>query len=135
MVEEVIELRKQLVLEYLDQILGCGKDVDGFIQFYTIKDEGKMICAMHIFVPKNNYDRYYRLDIPSRNSVQFYNALVSISLKKYPFSYQIFDKEDLLEIQISNQLTNNSVKLAFFTEKQQEIRWKNSILKVVNNIK
>lgn len=132
MIEEVIELRKQLVLEYVDQILGTGNSIDGFIQFYTIKDEKKMICAMHIFVPKSKYDRYYRLDIPSRNNIQFYNALVTSLLKKYPFSYEISDKEDLLSIKINNQLTNNSVKLDFFTEKQQENKWKNSILKVVN---
>lgn len=132
MIEEVIELRKQLVLEYVDQILETGKDINGFIQFYTIKDEKKMICAMHIFVPKSNYDRYYRLDIPSKNNIQFYNSLVSVVLKKYPFSYEIFDKSDSLEIEIHHQLTNNSVKLNFFTEKQQEIKWKNSILKVIN---
>lgn len=132
MIEEVIELRKQLVLEYVDQILETGNFIDGFIQFYTIKDEKKMVCAMHIFVPKSSYDRYYRLDIPSKNNIQFYNALVASLLKKYPFSYEISDQEDLLSIKIDNQLTNNSVKLDFFTEKQQENKWKNSILKVVN---
>lgn len=127
---KVIELRSDLVLEFLEQILTVGKEIEGLIRFYTVRLDNEMTCGMHVLVP-SKYEQYYRLGIPSRNNVQLYNSLFYAVLKKYPFHYRLYNSDIILGLEVYDELTNNIVKLEFSTTKQQELNWKDSILKVI----
>ena len=117
---ETLEKRKDLILDYISQILVYGSNVNGDICLDKHAFEDGKYMIMTVSVIKNSYFRWHDLGIKTIDSVKLYKLVFNSIVDKFKkFNLSIVDNK----LVIKSDVNKNVICVAFSLDKKTEIDW------------
>lgn len=117
---DIFEQRKDLIVDYISQILVFGANVSGTITLDKHDfDDGKYVI-MTVNVIKNSYFRWHDLGIKSVDSVKLYKLVFNSIVDKFKaFNLSIVDNR----LVIISDVNKNKIEISFSLDKKSEKDW------------
>jgi len=115
--DEIIQKRTDLIIDYISQILVYGSDTKGTISIEKNKFDDGNYLILTVSVIKNSYFRWHDLGILAKDSLTLYKKIIDNILEKF----KKFDiKFDNNTIYISSLVNHNQIDIHFTLTTQKE---------------
>lgn len=115
--EDLVQKRSDLIIDYISQILVYGSDTNGTISIEKNKFDDGNYLMMTVSVIKNSYFRWHDLGILSKDSVSLYKVVIDSVLEKFKDFDISFDNN---VIYISSSVNHNQIDVHFTLTNQKE---------------
>ncbi|MDD6223936.1 MAG: hypothetical protein PUB18_02940 [bacterium] len=118
--DDIIQKRVDLILDYIAQILVYGSDTLGVITLGQHQFEDGKFMVITVSVTKNRYFRYHDLGIPYKNSKIFYDLLFHSIVEKFQTFSITFIEHSIF---IKSDTNGNRIELQLDLSKKIDLNW------------